>query len=106
MTEPDEDGDEEGEAPIQVKTEMGAGSDTNQPIDLSEEVVSETAESLEEALKNLANTTGRENVYLEIPKLDINELIIDNQLIHSLCKATASDIPENDLEYGTRIFND
>ena len=98
MTEPDEDGDEEGEAPIQVTTETGRGSDTNEPIDLSEEVVSETAESLEEALKNLANTTGRENVYLEIPKLDINELIIDNQIIHSLCKATASDIPENDSE--------
>jgi len=98
MTESDEDGDEEGEAPVQVTTEMGRGSDTNEPIDLSEEVVSETAESLEEALKNLANTTGRENVYLEIPKLDINELIIDNQIIHSLCKATASDIPENDSE--------
>ena len=92
-----EDADEEeGEAPVQVKTQMGGTG--SQSIDLSDEVVSETAESLEEALKNLANTGGRENVYLEIPKLDIKELIIDNQLIHSLCKATASDIPDDDSE--------
>ena len=32
------------------------GGTGSQSIDLSEEVVSETAESLEEALKNLANT--------------------------------------------------
>jgi len=97
----DEDGDdtdEEGEAPIRVKTEMGGGSNMNQSIDLSEEVVSETAESLEEALKNLANTHGRENIYLELPKLDIDELIIDNEIIHALCKTAATEIPENDAE--------
>ena len=91
-----EDTDEEGESPVQVKTEMGGGSNMNQSIDLSEEVVSETAESLEEALKNLANTQGRENVYLELPKLDIDELIIDNEIIHALCKTAANEIPEND----------
>ena len=91
-----EDTDEEGEVPIQVKTEMGGGSNTNQPINLSDEIVSETAESLEEALKNLANTQGRENVYLELPKLDIDELIIDNEIIHALCKTAATEIPEND----------
>ena len=93
----DEDADEEeGEAPVQVKTQMGGTG--SQSLDLSEEVVSETAESLEEALKNLANTQGRENVYLELPKLDIDELIIDNELIHNLCKTAVSEIPENDSE--------
>ena len=95
----DEDADEEeGEAPVQVKTQMGGTG--SQSIDLSEEVVSETAESLEEALKNLANTHGRENVYLELPELDIDELIIDNKVIHALCETAASNIPENDLYYG------
>ena len=95
----DEDADEEeGEAPVQVKTQMGGTG--SQSLDLSEEVVSETAESLEEALKNLANTHGRENVYLELPELDIDELIIDNKVIHALCETAASNIPENDLEYG------
>ena len=96
--EDDEDADEEGEVPVQVKTQMGGTG--SQSIDLSEEVVSETAESLEEALKNLANTHGRENVYLELPELDIDELIIDNKVIHALCETAASDIPKNDLEYG------
>ena len=99
----DEDDDEEGNSP-QVKTEMGGGSNTNQDIDLSDEIVSETAESLEEALKNLANTHGRENVYLELPELDIDELIIDNKVIHALCETAASDIPKNDLEYGPDFF--
>ena len=95
----DEDADEEeGEAPVQVKTQMGGTG--SQSLDLSEEVVSETAESLEEALKNLANTHGRENVYLELPELDIDELIIDNKVIHALCETAASNIPENDLYYG------
>ena len=101
IDEDDED-DEEGNSP-QVKTEMGGGSNINQDIDLSEEIVSETAESLEEALKNLANTHGRENVYLELPELDIDELIIDNKVIHALCETAASDIPENDLYYGTEF---
>ena len=98
----DEDGEDvdEEENSSQVKTEMGGGSNTNQAIDLSDEIVSETAESLEEALKNLANTHGRENVYLELPELDIDELIIDNKVIHALCETAASNIPENDLHYG------
>ena len=99
IDEDGEDVDEEENSP-QVKTEMGGGSNTNQAIDLSDEIVSETAESLEEALKNLANTHGKENVYVELPELDIDELIIDNKVIHALCETTASNIPENDLEYG------
>ena len=61
--EDDEDADEEeGEAPVQVKTQMGGTG--SQSIDLSEEVVSETAESLEEALKNLANTGKVEKMFI------------------------------------------
>ena len=90
-----EDIDEGEDDSVQVKTETG-GSEGS--INLSDEIVSETAESLEQALKNLANTHGRENVYLEFPKLDIDELIVDNQIIHGLCKTAASEIPANDSE--------
>ena len=89
------DTDEGEDDSVQVKTETG-GSEGS--INLSDEIVSETAESLEQALKNLANTHGRENVYLEFPKLDIDELIVDNQIIHGLCKTAASEIPANDSE--------
>ena len=40
------------------------------------EVSAETVESLDEALRNLTNEGARENVYLELPKLDVDKVII------------------------------
>ena len=45
-----------------------------------------TMESLEEALKDLANNDGYENVYLELPQLDLDKVIVPNFEIHSKCK--------------------
>jgi len=42
-----------------------------------------TAQSLEDALKELASNEGWENVYLELPKLEIDEIIIPNKEIHA-----------------------
>lgn len=47
-----------------------------------------TMESLEEALKDLASSSGYENVYLELPKLDLNKIIVTNTEIHNKCKET------------------
>ena len=49
------------------------------------EVSAETVESLDEALKNLTNEGARENVYLELPKLDVDKVIISNEEIHQKC---------------------
>ena len=45
----------------------------------------ETADSLEEAIKNLAQTNVRETVYWEIPQVDLKRIIISNETIHELC---------------------
>jgi hypothetical protein len=45
-----------------------------------------TMDSLEEALKELVNNSGPENVYLELPKLDLKKVIVPNAQIHSSCK--------------------
>ena len=45
----------------------------------------ETADSLEEAIKNLAQTNARETVYWEIPQVDLKRIIISNETIHELC---------------------
>ena len=45
----------------------------------------ETADSLEEAIKNLAQTNTRETVYWEIPQVDLKRIIISNETIHQLC---------------------
>lgn len=45
-----------------------------------------TVGNLEEALKDLVNRDGWENVYLEIPKLNVNQIIVNNIEIHNQCK--------------------
>ena len=45
-------------------------------------------ESLEEALKELVNHNGYENVYVEIPKLELNKVVVPNKEIHDKCKET------------------
>ena len=45
-------------------------------------------DKLEEALKDLIDDDGYENVYLELPKLDLNKVIVPNSEIHEKCKVT------------------
>ena len=42
----------------------------------------QTADSLEDALRDLSNNEICENVYVELPNLDLNSIIIDNKRIH------------------------
>jgi len=45
-----------------------------------------TMDSLEDALKKLVSNDGYENVYLELPELDLKKIIVPNSEIHSICK--------------------
>jgi hypothetical protein len=45
-----------------------------------------TMDSLDEALKKLVSNDGCENVYIEIPQLDLKKIIVSNSEIHSKCK--------------------
>ena len=47
-----------------------------------------TMDKLEEALKELVNVDGYDNVYLELPKLDLDKVIVPNLEIHVKCKET------------------
>ena len=58
------------------------GGDTN------EEPEVKTMDSLEEALKQLVNQSGYENVYIEIPKLELDKVIVPNKEIHDRCEET------------------
>ena len=68
-----------GTSEQQQQQPTSMGGDTN------EEPEVKTMESLEEALKDLANMDGYENVYLELPKVDLNKIIVPNTEIHSKC---------------------
>jgi hypothetical protein len=70
--------------------EMGGEKDEDPEV--------KTMDSLEEALKELVNNSGPENVYLELPKLDLKKVIVPNADIHSNCKNTWDTFIE-DREY-------
>ena len=59
---------------------------TNEGGEKDEDPEVKTMESLEEALKELVNNDGYENVYLELPKLELDKVIVPNQEIHDNCK--------------------
>jgi len=65
---------------------MDAGNSAVEPEPESEPEI-ETANKLEEALKNLIdNRNNLENVYIELPKLDMDKIIIPNEFIHNNCR--------------------
>ena len=88
---------EEGEND-QPETDGSDGSPSNESSDQQESTQSpvggekndepqvKTMESLEDALKQLVNKDGYENVYLELPQLDLSKVIVLNSEIHSKCK--------------------
>jgi len=54
----------------------------------------ETADALADALKNLAQMEGRENVYVELPKLNLDNIIIPNEEIHGEIEKLHAEIKE------------
>ena len=44
-----------------------------------------TMDSLEDSIRDLINMDGIENVYLEIPKVDLKKIIVPNSIIHQQC---------------------
>jgi len=69
-----------GTAEQEQQKPTSSGGETN------EEPEVKTMESLEEALKDLVDQSGQENVYLELPKLDLDKVIVPNAEIHDKCK--------------------
>jgi hypothetical protein len=47
-----------------------------------------TMNSLEENLKELVNNNIQETNYIEVPKLNLDSVIVSNQIIHNTCKET------------------
>ena len=59
---------------------------------IQEELTVETADSLEDALRNLVQMEGRENVYIEIPQVDLSKIIVSNKEIHDEIQALHAEI--------------
>ena len=65
-----------------------------------------TMESLEESIKNLASHSIQENTYVEIPKLDLNKIIVPNKEIHDKCKTYWDDYIQNTGLTSHYLFGD
>jgi hypothetical protein len=76
-TEPGDDSDQSGGESETTQGEMG-GEDYEPEV--------KTVDNLEDALKDLVNKDGWENTYVEIPKLNVKQIIISNTEIHNQCK--------------------
>jgi hypothetical protein len=96
----DEIGEQKSEEHGQEQEVKGEqGGETSEP-----EV--KTVDNLEEALKDLVNRDGWENVYVEIPKLNIKQIIVSNIEVHNRCKESwESYLKHNEYESG-EIFGE
>ena len=100
----------------QPETEGGDGSSSNQDGEQKsqeqqkQEVKSEqggetsepwvkTVDNLEEALKDLVNQDTYENVYVEIPKVNLKQIIVNNAEVHNKCKESGEIFGAVDKEY-------
>ena len=71
-----------GEKSDSWESEYPEESDSYGDTDNSNEVEVSTMNNLDEAIKELAQNDGLENVYVELPKLDMNKFVVDNLEIH------------------------
>ena len=94
----DDDGEKQEETEIKVDTHVGGHEGVT-------EVSAETVESLDEALRNLTNEGARENVYLELPKLDVDKVIIHNEEIHQKCHERLVEAQRKAEEQEKRSYN-
>ena len=85
-------------APSSETSQQQQQQPSNQGGEKNEEPEVKTMESLEEALKNLVGHDSWENVYLELPKLNLDKVIVPNQEIHARCKESWGDYLEK-LDY-------
>ena len=78
--------DESGEDPGDSMTheEMLEEAERRESVSptLSDELEVQTADAFESNLQDLVDTDGRENVYVEIPQVDLKYIIAENEKVH------------------------
>ena len=84
--------DSTGDQPKAVQENLDLGGQSGDDVDVK------TMESLEEAIKDLASMDGYENVYVEIPKMNLDTVIVGNKQIHEGCYT-------NWAEYDSGVFD-
>lgn len=81
----DDNQSETGEVGDGLNDQTKSKVDENKPKEPENDPEVKTMESLEEALKDLVSHDTWENVYVEIPNLDLNSIVVSNSEIHNTC---------------------
>jgi hypothetical protein len=73
-----------------TKDTQDNSSNQQEDLDLSDEPSSspevKTDKSLQDSIQKLNSKSSFDNAYVELPKLDLNKIIVSNEEIHKLCK--------------------
>merc|ERR1712078_166769 len=64
-----------------------------------------TADALDESLKDLINTGGRNPIYIELPDVDTKEVVIENTLLHQRITEEWSELPIENFKITDRSYN-
>ena len=78
--EVEEKEESQGESP--QSPQMESGSESEPAINSSDEIEVQTAESLEDKIKDLVNSQGVENDYIQLPKVNLDTVIASNADVH------------------------
>ena len=101
---------DEQEQPGETDSYGGTAEQEQQPSsqggETNEEPEVKTVDSLEEALKNLVNHQGEENVYLEVPKLDLKKIIVPNSEIQQRCEEVWADQELEEFKFVDNKFKE
>jgi hypothetical protein len=78
----------EGQSQEGIDNVEGESQSNNNIGSTTSNIDVKTSKALEESIKDLVNNVGTENVYIEIPKLNLDTVIICNKQIHEECNKT------------------
>ena len=93
------DGDDTLEGGDRGSNTPSRGNDSVTPLDLEPET--QTVNALDKKLKELAENNGSESVYVEVPKLNLDKIIVDNKILH---ERITLEWKESDISEGSDMF--
>ncbi len=84
-----EEGEEEGSPKPTPQMEESGGTQSDLPeFDEPNEPEVRTDEALQDNIKNLVNMQGEDNVYIEIPEINVNKVVVNNTEVHQVIDAS------------------
>jgi hypothetical protein len=102
-SDPEDQSEKDGSEESEVNNSYSDGSND---VEGDEEPETKTMDNFEESLKELIDEVGQETAYYEIPKVNIDNIIISNEEIHKNCDDTWSEVDSTIFEWIDAKYNE